>query len=565
MSAKNIVFGDDARKKIKDGVDKLANAVKVTLGPKGRNVIIDRGFGSPMVTKDGVSVAKEVELLDKLENLGATLVKEVASKTNDVAGDGTTTATVLAQAIVADGLRVVSAGVNPQALRRGIEKGVEAIVKKIAEISTPVHGQAIEQVASISANDPEIGKMIAEAMKKVTENGVITVEEGQSFGIEVDVVEGMQFDKGYVSPYMVTNAERMEAEFGDVSILVTSEKISSIQTIMPILEKVLQTGRKELVIIAEDVDGDAMTTLVLNKLRGALNVLAVKAPAYGDRRKAMLEDIAIVTGAKLVTPETGMKFETLELADLGHARRVISSKDTTTIVEGAGDKAMIADRVLELKAQYEQSESDFDKEKLRERMAKISGGVAVIKVGAASEVEMKEKKHRIEDAVSATKAAIEEGIVAGGGVALIRAASVIDDLIRLRIEEGNRQYQKGGVRGMDRVQQDAEVAGLQILYRAITAPLEIIANNAGVAGQIIVNEVIKLSGNMGWNAMTGKFEDMVVAGVVDPAKVTRSALQNAASIAIMILTTEAAITEMPKDDKASGMGGGMPDMGMGGY
>ncbi len=538
--AKTIVFSDDARKKMKDGVDQLASAVKVTMGPRGRTVIIDRGFGSPMVTKDGVSVAKEIELADKLENLGATLVKEAASKTNDVAGDGTTTAVVLAQSIVSEGLRVVSAGVNSQALRRGIEKGVEAIVKKIAEISTPVHGNAIEQVASISANDPEIGKMIAEAMKKVSENGVITVEEGQSFGIEVDVVEGMQFDKGYVSPYMVTNSERMEAVYNDVPVLVTSEKISSMQLLMPILEKLLATGRKDLVIIAEDVEGEAMTALVLNKLRGALNVLAIKAPAYGDRRKAMLEDIAIVTGAKFISPETGMKFETLELADLGHARRVISTKDTTTIVEGAGDKAAIADRVVNIKAQLENSDSDFDKEKFRERMAKISGGVAVIKVGAASEVEMKEKKHRIEDAVAATKAAIEEGIVAGGGVALIRAKAVLADLV---------------------VSADEKI-GIDILSRAVESPLRQIAENAGHEGGVIVERVKTMTGNNGWDAALDKDVDMVEVGIIDPAKVTRSALQNAASVAVMILTTEAAITEVPKSEKESsaGAGGGMGDM-----
>lgn len=537
---KNIIFSDDARKKMKDGVDQLANAVRVTMGPRGRTVIIDRGFGSPMVTKDGVSVAKEVELADKIENLGATLVKEAASKTNDVAGDGTTTAVVLAQAIVSEGLRVVSVGVNSQALRRGIEKGVEAIVKKIAEISTPVHGNAIEQVASISANDPEIGKMIAEAMKKVSENGVITVEEGQSFGIEVDVVEGMQFDKGYVSPYMVTNSERMEAVYNDVPVLITSEKISSIQTLMPLLEKLLATGRKDLVIIAEDVEGEAMTALVLNKLRGALNVLAIKAPAYGDRRKAMLEDIAIVTGAKFISPETGMKFETLELADLGHARRVISTKDTTTIVEGAGDKTAIAERVVNIKAQLENTDSDFDKEKLRERMAKISGGVAVIKVGAASEVEMKEKKHRIEDAVAATKAAIEEGIVAGGGVALIRAQAVLD--------------------GID-ASADEKI-GLGILRRAIESPLRQIAENAGHEGGVIVERVKTMTGNNGWDAALDKDVDMVTVGIIDPAKVTRSALQNAASVAVMILTTEAAITDVPKAEKesAGGGGGGMGDM-----
>lgn len=542
MAAKNIVFNEDARKKIKEGVDKLANAVKVTLGPMGRNVMVDRGFGAPMVTKDGVSVAKEVELADKMENLGATLVKEVASKTNDVAGDGTTTATVLAQALVSDGLRVVASGANPQALRRGIEKGVEAIVGKIKDIATPVAGSAIEQVASISANDPEIGKMIAEAMVKVSENGVITVEEGQSFGIEVEVVEGMQFDKGYVSPYMVTSSDRMEAEYADVSVLVTDQKISTIQPIMPILEKLLQTGRKDMVIIADDVDGEAMTTLVLNKLRGALSVLAVKAPGYGDRRKAMLEDIAIVTGAKFITPDLGLKLEDVQLDDLGHARRVVATKDTTTIVGGAGDKAVIDERVTQLKKQHEAAESDFDKEKLRERMAKLSGGVAVIKVGAASEVEMKEKKHRIEDAVAATKAAIEEGIVAGGGVALIRAKEVLKTLTLVGDEK----------------------LGAEILDRALEAPLRQIAENAGQEGGIIVERVKHASGNEGWNAMTGEIEDMVARGVVDPAKVTRSALQNAASIATMIITTEAAITEIPKDDKAPAMGGGMPggmDMG----
>lgn len=542
MSAKNIVFNEDARKKIKDGVDKLANAVKVTLGPMGRNVMVDRGFGSPMVTKDGVSVAKEVELADKMENLGATLVKEVASKTNDVAGDGTTTATVLAQAMVSDGIRVVSAGANPQALRRGIEKGVAAIVAKIGTMAKKVEGTDIERVASISANDPEIGKMIAEAMQKVSENGVITVEEGQSFGIDVEVVEGMQFDKGYVSPYMVTSSDRMEAEYADVPILVTDQKISTIQPIMPVLEKLLATGRKEMVIIAEDVDGEAMTTLVLNKLRGALSVLAVKAPGYGDRRKAMLEDIAIVTGAKFVTPELGVKLESLELSDLGHARRVVSTKDTTTVVGGAGEKAAIEERVAQLKKQHEQTESDFDREKLRERMAKLSGGVAVIKVGAASEVEMKEKKHRIEDAVAATKAAIEEGIVAGGGVALIRAKEALASVVLTGDEK----------------------LGAEILDRALEAPLRQIAENAGREGGIVVERVKHARGNEGWNALTDAIEDLVAGGVVDPAKVTRSALQNAASIATMIITTEAAITEIPKEEKAAPMGGGMPggmDMG----
>lgn len=529
--AKNITFNEDARKKIKDGVDKLANAVKVTLGPTGRNVIVDRGFGSPMVTKDGVSVAKEIELADKLENLGATLVKEVASKTNDVAGDGTTTATVLAQAIVADGLRVVTAGANPQALRRGLEKGAQAIVDEIKKIAKPVAGDAIKQVASISANDDEIGAMIAEAMAKVTTDGVITVEEGTSFGIEVSVVEGMQFDKGYISHYMVTNSERMEAEYSDVPVLVTDQKIASIQELVPLLENIAKTGRKELVIIAEDVEGDALATIVLNKLRGAFNILAVKAPAYGDRRKAMLDDIAIVTGATVVTPEKGMKLDAISLEVLGRARRVVATKDTTTIVEGAGDKTQIAERVNQIKTLLTQTDSDFDKEKLRERMAKLAGGVAVIKVGAASEVEMKEKKHRIEDAVAATKAAIEEGIVAGGGVALIRAKEALKSL-NLSADEK---------------------LGADILDRALEAPLRQIAENTGKEGGLVVEHVKKEFGNMGWNALTGEMVDMVVSGIIDPAKVTRSALQNAVSVSIMIITTEAAITEIPKEDK-----GGMP-------
>ncbi len=530
--SKVITFKEDARKKIKDGVDKLANAVKVTLGPTGRNVIIDRGFGSPLVTKDGVTVAKEIELADKLENLGATLVKEVASKTNDVAGDGTTTATVLAQAIVNDGLRVVSAGADAQALRRGLEKGAQVIVDEIRNISKPVAGDAIKQVASISANDPELGAIIAEAMNKVTTDGVITVEEGTSFGIDVEVVEGMQFDKGYISHYMVTNTERMEAEYSDVPILITDQKISSVQELVPLLENIAKTGRKELVIIADDVDGDALATIVLNKLRGAFNILAVKAPAYGDRRKAMLDDIAVVTGGQVVTPEKGMKLDAIGTEVLGRARRVVATKDTTTVVEGAGDKAVILDRVSQLKKQLAETESDFDKEKLQERMAKLAGGVAVIKVGAASEVEMKEKKHRIEDAVAATKAAIEEGIVAGGGVALIRAKSALKSL-NLSAEEK---------------------LGADILDKALEAPLRQIAENAGKEGGIVVEQVKKETGNKGWNALTGEIVDMVESGIIDPAKVTRSALQNAVSVSIMILTTEAAVTDVPKEDK----GGAMP-------
>ena len=532
---KNITFHDEARLKMKAGVDKLANAVKVTLGPTGRNVIVDRGFGAPMVTKDGVSVAKEIDLPDKIENLGATLVKEVASKTNDVAGDGTTTATVLAQAMVADGLRVVMSGANPQALRRGMEKGVQAIVERIKEISTPVQGDAIKQVASISANDPELGEKIAEAMAKVSTDGVITIEEGTSFGVETEVVEGMQFDKGYVSHYMVTSQERMEAEYQDVPVLITDQKIGAIQDILPLLEHVAKAGRKELFIIAEDVEGDALATIVLNKLRGMFSILAVKAPGYGDRRKAMLEDIAAVVGATVVSPEKGMKLESAEPSVLGRARRVIATKDATTIVEGAGNAQVIAERVAQLKRQLEESDSDFDKEKLRERIAKLSGGVAVMRVGAASEVEMKEKKHRIEDAVAATKAAIEEGIVAGGGVALIRAKEALKSL---------------DLSGEEKL-------GLEILDRALEAPLRQIAENAGREGGIVVEEVKKAQGSMGWNAVTGRMVDMVAEGIVDPAKVTRSAVQNAASIAIMILTTEAAITEIPKEESAPAA----PDMG----
>jgi chaperonin GroEL len=528
--AKTITFHDDARVKIKAGVDKLANAVKVTLGPTGRNVIIDKGYGAPLVTKDGVSVAKEIELADKLENLGATLVKEVASKTNDVAGDGTTTATVLAQAIVNDGLRVVSAGANSQALRIGIEKGVELIVAEIQKNSTPVKGDAgkIQQVASISANDTEIGQKIADAFAKVGAEGVITVEEGTSFGVEMDIVEGLQFDKGYVSHYLVTDTQRMEAEYRDVPMLLVDGKVSSIQDLLPLLEAVAKTGKKELVIIAEDIDGDALTAIVLNKIRGAFSILGIKAPGYGDRRKAMLDDIAVVVGANVVSSEKGMKLETCGLDVLGKARRVVASKDNTTIVEGAGDKTIIAERIAQLKAQLEHTDSDFDKEKLRERMAKLSGGVAVMRVGAASEVEMKEKKHRIEDAVAATKAAIEEGIVAGGGVALVRAKEALQNM---------------------KLSGDQKL-GMEILDRALEAPLRQIAENAGKEGGIIIEHVKNATGNTGWNAVSGEMVDMISAGIVDPAKVTRSALQNAASVAVMILTTEAAITEIPKEEKA---------------
>ncbi len=540
--AKQIAFNEEARSAIKRGVDKLANAVKVTLGPKGRNVVLDRGYGAPTITKDGVTVAKEIELEDKFENLGAELVKEVASKTNDVAGDGTTTATVLAQSMIAEGLRNVTAGTNPQVLRRGIEKGVEALVREIKEkIATPIKGGEIEKVASISANDAEIGAMIAKAMEKVGENGVITVEESQSFGVDVEVVEGMQFDKGYVSHYMVTNADRMEAEYQDAHILITDKKVSSVQDILPVLEKVAATGKKELVIICDDVDGEALTTLVVNKLRGAFSTLAIKAPGFGDRRKAMLQDIAVLTGGKVVSDEIGMKLETVELGDLGKARKVVSNKDNTTIVEGHGDKAAIAERVAQIRAQLEATDSDFEKEKMQERIAKLAGGVAIIRVGAATETEMKEKKHRIEDAVSATKAAVEEGIVPGGGVALMRAARCLDAV---------------SVEGDERV-------GIDILRRALEEPLRLIASNAGMDGSVVAEKVREMTGSYGYNAATNEYQDLVAAGIIDPAKVTRFALQNAASIAAMILTTEVAITDLPKKEEPAA--GGMPGGGMGMY
>jgi len=539
---KQLLFNEDVRHKLKKGVDLVANAVKITLGPRGRNVILDKGYGAPTVTKDGVTVAKDIELEDKFENLGAELVKEVASKTNDVAGDGTTTATVLAQALISEGIRNVTAGTNPQLLRRGMEKGLEALVGEIKKIATPIKGAEIEQVASISANDKDIGAKIAEAMSKVGENGVITVEESQSFGVDVEVVEGMQFDKGYVSPYMITNADRMEAEYTDAMILITEKKISSIQDLLPLLEKVAQTGRKELVIVAEDVDGEALTTIVYNKLRGAYNILAVKAPGFGDRRKAMLEDIAVVTGGRVISDEVGLKLEAVELADLGRARKVVADKDHTIVVDGQGSKDAVDARVVILKKQLETTDSDFEKEKIQERIAKLSGGVAVIKVGAATETEMKEKKHRIEDAVAATKAAVEEGIVPGGGVAYLRVVKTLDTV---------------STNGDERV-------GLDILRRALEEPIRQIAANAGKDGSVIADKVKAGEAGLGYNAETDVFEDMLKAGIIDPAKVTRSALQNAVSIAVMVLTTEAAVTDLPKKEEPAhehGMGGG----GMGVY
>jgi len=538
--AKQIIFDEKARQAIKAGVDKLANAVKVTLGPRGRNVILDRGFGTPIISNDGVTIAKEVELKDKFENVGAELVKEVATKTNDIAGDGTTTATILAQAIINEGLKNVAAGANPMVIKRGIEKAVNVLVDELrTNISKPIEGkEEITQVASISANDPEIGKIIAEAIDEVGKEGVVTVEESPTFGIESDVVKGMQFDKGYISAYMVTNADRMEAEYKDAYILITDKKISAVNDIVPTLEKLAEMGKKELVIIADDVDGEALATLVVNKLRGIFNTLAIKAPAFGDRRKEMLQDIAVLTGGKVISEEVGLKLENVTVEMLGQAAKVISSKENTTIVEGRGEKTALDERIARIKSELDAATSDFDKEKLQERLAKLAGGVAVIKIGAATETEMKEKKLRVEDAIHATKAAVEEGIVPGGGVALIRAAKALDNL---------------EVVGEEKV-------GVEILKRALGEPLKQIAANAGKDGSVILEKVMNLSGNQGYNAALDKFEDMVVAGIIDPTKVTRSALQNAASIGAMILTTECVITDEPEEKKDQNHGG-MPDMG----
>lgn len=541
--AKQIKYADEARDGLKSGVNKLANAVKVTLGPKGRNVVLDKGFGSPTITKDGVTVAKDIELEDKFENLGAELVKEVATKTNDVAGDGTTTATLLAQAMVNEGLRNVAAGANPMLVKKGIEKGVETVIDSLKKLSKDISDKEEKaQVASISANDPEIGKVIAEAMEKVGNEGVITVEESQSFGIQIEQVEGMQFDKGYVSPYMITNPERLEAVLEDPYILITDKKISAVNDIVPVLEKLSQSGKKELVIIAEEVDGEALATLVVNKIRGTFISLAVKAPGFGDRRKEMLEDIAILTGGKVISEEVGLKLENAEIEMLGQARKVVATKEDTTIVEGKGNEKELNDRIAEIKKQIEGTDSDFDKEKLEERLAKLSGGVAVLKVGAATETEMQEKKHRIEDALSATRAAIAEGIVVGGGVALLRA---LPELAKLELV-GDEQV------------------GVEILKRALEEPARQIAENAGKEGSVVVEEIKKLDKNEGYNALDNKYEDLVKAGVIDPTKVTRSALQNAASIASLLLTTEAVVTDLPKEDKDNmSAGAGMPGgMGM---
>ncbi len=536
MAGKQIVFGEDCRQAILAGVNKLADTVRVTLGPKGRNVVLEKKFGGPTITKDGVTVAKEIELEDRLENMGAQMVREVASKTSDVAGDGTTTATILAQSIYRDGLKSVAAGANPMAIKRGIESATAAVAEALLSSAKPVEGDEVSQVAAISANnDPEIGKIIAEAMEKVGKDGVITVEEGKTLETELEVVEGMQFDRGYLSPYFVTDPETMECVLEDAAILIHEKKISSMKDLLPLLEQVSRGGRP-LLIVCEEVEGEALATLVVNKLRGTLNVAAVKAPGFGDRRKAMLEDIAILTGGKAIMEETGIKLEGVQPDDLGSAKRIVIDKDNTTIVEGAGTKDAIEGRVKQLRAQIEETTSDYDREKLEERLAKLVGGVAVIKVGAATETEMKEKKARVEDAMHATRAAVEEGIVAGGGVALLRAASVLDEA-------------KAG--------DDDEKSGRNILRRALEYPLRWIAANAGKEGAIVVEKVrAQKDPNYGYNAQTDKYGDLVADGVIDPVKVARTALQNAASIAALMLTTEATVHEIPEDTPA--MPPGMP-------
>ena len=530
MASKLLKFGEEARRGLEAGVDKLADAVAITLGPKGQNVVLDKKWGAPTITNDGVTIAKEIELDDPWENMGAQLTKEVATKTNDVAGDGTTTATVLARAMVKGGMKNVAAGANPMALKRGIEKAVENAVETIANEAKEVESkEEIAQVASISAADPAIGETIAEALDKVGKDGVITVEESNTFGIELEFTEGMQFDKGYISPYFITDADRQEAVLEDPYILVVNKKISSVQELVPVLEKVMQGG-KPLVIIAEDVEGEALATLVVNKIRGTFNAAAVKAPGFGDRRKAMLQDIAILTGAEVISEEVGLKLENAEVGLLGQARKVVITKDDTTIIEGQGDADAVAGRINQIKAEVENTDSDWDREKLQERLAKLSGGVAVIKVGAATEVELKEKKHRIEDAVSATRAAVEEGIVPGGGVTLIRAEAGLDKLDL----EGD------------------EATGVRIVRNALSEPARRIAQNAGYEGSVIVQQLRSEGDGKGFNAATGEWVDMVKAGIIDPAKVTRSALQNAASIAAIVLTAESAVVEKPEEDEAAG-------------
>ncbi|MFW6068124.1 MAG: chaperonin GroEL [Chloroflexota bacterium] len=545
--AKQLTFSDSAHRKLRQGINTLAGAVATTLGPKGRNVALDKSFGAPTVTHDGVTVAKEIELEDPYENMGAQLLKEAATKTNDIAGDGTTTATVLAQNIVNEGYKNVAAGANPMLLKQGIEAGVLALSQKIRDMAVSIDSvEEIASVAAISAQDESIGKLIAQVMDKVGKDGVITVEESQGLEFETEYVEGMQFDRGYISPYFITDSDTMEASLEDPYILIHDKKISSAQDIVPILEKLIQSGKREFVVIAEDIDGEALATLVLNKLRGTINALAVKAPGFGDRRKAMLQDIAVLTGGQVITEEMGRKLESVQISDLGRAGKVVATKDETTIVDGAGEHGQIEARVDQIKTEIDRSTSDYDREKLQERLAKLAGGVAIIRVGAATEVELKEKKHRVEDALSATRAAVEEGIVPGGGVALI---NVIDALDKVEVRAGDQQ------------------TGINILRRALEAPMRKIAENAGRNGDVIIQNVRaeqkeKNNSNIGYNVLTSEYVDMIEAGIIDPAKVTRGALENAASIASMILTTDVLITNLPEKENGQAGGGGMPGGGM---
>ena len=545
--AKQIKYKEDARKLLKNGLDKVANAVKVTMGPKGRNVVLGSSFGSPTITNDGVSIAKEIELEDIMENIGAEIIKEVASKTNDIAGDGTTSAVLLTQAIATEGLKNVAAGANPLALRKGIVKGKDAIIAALKEMSKAISTkEEISQVATISAQDKEMGDLIAQVIEEVGKDGVITVEESKTFGLSKEIVKGLQFDKGYISPYMVSNPEKMEAALEDPYILTTDKKIAALQEILPLLEKIVKSGKKELVIIADDVEGDALTTLIVNRLRGIFTALAIKSPGFGDRKKEMLEDIACVTGGQVISEEKGMKLENVELEMLGRARKIISAKENTTIVEGKGDKGQIEQRIGQIRKEIKDATSDFDKEKLQERLAKLSGGVGVIKVGAATEVEQKAKQHKLEDALHATRAAVEEGIVPGGGVALLRSLAALET-IKL---EGDEQ------------------TGINILKRALEEPIRQISQNAGIDGAVVVQKVKEGTGEFGFNAQTMAYEDLIKAGVVDPTKVVRTALENAVSAASMLLTTEAVVADLPKKEEHSrggmggmgGMGGGMPGM-----
>jgi len=548
--AKQLVFSEEARRKLKNGMTVVANAVSATLGPKGRNVAVDRKFGSPTITHDGVSVAKEIELEDPFENMGAQLLKEAAQKTNDIAGDGTTTSTVLAYAIVTEGLKALEAGYNPMLIKRGIEMATDAVVAELKKNSVKIDTkEEIASVATNSAADAEIGGLIADVMDKVGKDGVITVEESKSMQFETEFVEGMQFDRGYISPYFITNADHMEAIISDAYILINEKKISAAQDIVPLLEKLVQLGKRELVIVAEDIDGEALATLVLNKLRGMLNVLAIKAPGFGDRRKAMLQDIAALTGGTVISEEVGRKLETATVADLGRAEKVVSDKENTTIISGKGKKSDIEGRIKEIRTEIDKSTSDYDKEKLQERLAKLSGGVAIIRVGAATETEMKEKKHRVEDALSAARAAVEEGIVPGGEISLINAAVKLDKLAKQHAEDENEEIK----------------VGINIVKKALEAPIRKLASNAGEDGSVIIDTVRrtateKKNPNIGFNVLTGEYTDMIKAGVIDPVKVVRGALENAASIAAMILTTDVLITDMPEKDKAPAM----PPGGMGG-